>query len=589
MRELVGHTLLGRYRVASFLGRGGMAAVYRAWDNKRATFVALKLLNEDLAEDYVFLRRFTREAEALERLDHPNIVRYLGFERAPGTAFLVMEYVDGVTLRRHLHILERPLTLPEALGVLRPVCGALHYAHQIGVYHCDIKPANIFIERSGRIVVGDFGIAQLSESATVTFSTPGTPAYMAPEQCRGREDIDGRTDLYSLGITTFEMLTLDRPFRGESVSKTGSLGERVRSEQVHAAPPSPRSINPQIPEAVEAVILQALEKEPARRQQRVLEFYEAFQRAASAQAATIELVEKPETLEPVPPPPGPGTGTASPALKIGLAVTVGGLILAVVLVLALAGLSRLAIDPTAGLAAATREPVPDQPAQAAEADPTVEMAVESTAEPAVVPTAILPSLVPSDVYILYVLDASNSMMESVGSYSKLAIAQTGLAQHLYALDPTINTGLLVFGHRVRALEESPCGPANVEVLADPQAGSADRISSLLPGISAIGKSPLEEAINTSYGEFTFRSDRTNALIVIADGGDNCSGDPLRSISRRQEVGQRLPIYVIGLGVEGDDRELLAKIADETEGTYRSASDAGSIVSILEEYVQEIRR
>jgi serine/threonine protein kinase len=183
--DQVGRTLLKRYRVDEFLGRGGMAEVYRAWDAERSVSVALKVLNENLAGDYVFTRRFAREAHALELLQHPNIVRFFGFEEAEGLAFLVMEYVDGVTLRRQLRLMGSPLTFPEALAVLQPVCSALHYAHEMGVYHCDVKPANIFIERSGRVLLGDFGIARLSESATVTSSTTGTPAYMAPEQCRG--------------------------------------------------------------------------------------------------------------------------------------------------------------------------------------------------------------------------------------------------------------------------------------------------------------------------------------------------------------------------------------------------------------------
>jgi len=161
MPDLTGQTLKGRYRVDEAIGRGGMA------------------------KDYVLLRRFAREARVLELLQHPHIVRFFGFEETDKLAFLVMEYVDDLTLRRQLKLLGRPLSLPEALTVLQPVCSALHYAHQMGFFHCDVKPANIFIKRGGRVWLGDFGIARLSESATVTFSTPGTPACMAPEQCQG--------------------------------------------------------------------------------------------------------------------------------------------------------------------------------------------------------------------------------------------------------------------------------------------------------------------------------------------------------------------------------------------------------------------
>jgi serine/threonine protein kinase len=311
MSNLVRQTLLNRYRVNAFVGRGGMAEVYKAWDARRSVRVALKVLNEDLSEDYVFLRRFSREAQALELLQHPHVVRFFGFEESPGLAFLVMEYIDGVTLRRQLRLMGRPLTLPEALTVLQPVCSALHYAHTMGIYHCDVKPANIFIEHGGRVVLGDFGIAQLTESATVTFSTSGTPAYMSPEQCRG-EDLDAQTDIYSLGITTYEMLTLDRPFKGETEETTGSRGERVRWEQMHVPPPRPRSVNPGIPPAAEATVLRALEKEPDRRQQGALEFYRDLSRAVSVQP----VGRAPRIVEPVAPPPGPSQPPPPPLLPL---------------------------------------------------------------------------------------------------------------------------------------------------------------------------------------------------------------------------------------------------------------------------------
>jgi serine/threonine protein kinase len=317
MTDLVGQTLLERYRIDKFLGRGGMAEVYRAWDVKRSVYVALKVLNEDLSDDYVFLNRFSREARALELIQHPNIVRFFGFEESQDGAFLVMEYIDGTTLRRQLKLLKRPLSLPEALSVLQPVCSALHYAHQMGIYHCDVKPANIFIERGGRVVLGDFGIARLSESATVTFSTPGTPAYMAPEQCRG-EEVDARTDVYSLGVTTYEILTLDRPFKGETEGTTGSRGERVRWEQMNVPPLPPRRINPDISPVAEAAILRALEKEPQQRQQGGLAFYKEF--SADEQPVPFDEISWTEdqrrtTLQP----------PATPQKRMGLFAILGGI------------------------------------------------------------------------------------------------------------------------------------------------------------------------------------------------------------------------------------------------------------------------
>jgi tRNA A-37 threonylcarbamoyl transferase component Bud32 len=275
MEDLIGQTLLDRYYVEDFVGRGGMAEVYRARDLRRRITVALKFLREDMAEDEVFLRRFRREARVLETLQHPNIVRYYGFEETDNLHFLVVEFIDGEGLRKKLSRLARPLTLAQALAILEPVCNALHYAHAEGIYHCDIKPANIMIDRTGRVVVADFGIAKLAESATVTSSTTGTPAYMAPEQCRGQK-VDARTDIYALAITTFEMLTLDRPFTGEMATIQGAVSERIRWEQLKATPPSPRKYNPEIPEWAEQAILKALEKQRNRRFPSVLAFYDAL-------------------------------------------------------------------------------------------------------------------------------------------------------------------------------------------------------------------------------------------------------------------------------------------------------------------------
>lgn len=275
MEDLIGQTLLNRYYVEDFVGRGGMAEVYRARDTRRRITVALKFLREDMAEDEVFLRRFRREARVLETLQHPNIVRYYGFEENDNLHFLVAEFIQGEGLRKKLSQLARPLTLGQTLAVLEPVCNALHYAHAEGIMHCDIKPANIMIEKSGRVVVADFGIARLAESATLTSSSTGTPAYMAPEQCRGQK-VDARTDLYALAITAFEILTLDRPFTGEIATIQGAITERIRWEQLKATPPSPRKYNPEIPEWAERAILKALEKQRNRRFSTVLAFYDAL-------------------------------------------------------------------------------------------------------------------------------------------------------------------------------------------------------------------------------------------------------------------------------------------------------------------------
>jgi serine/threonine-protein kinase len=273
-----------------------------------------------------------------------------------------MEFVEGLTLRRYLRHLGRSLILPEVLYVVRPICGALHYAHQMGVYHCDVKPPNVFIERRGRVVLADFGVARLTESATVTFSTPGTPAYMSPEQCRG-EELDACTDIYSLGITTYEMLTLDRPFKGNTEETTGSRRERVRWEHMHLPPPPPRSVNPRVPPIAEAAILRALEKEPRRRQQGALDFYQELSSAGAVQPAN-SLPRIAELVSPAPsePPPSPppslssdqeeraGADRTLPAVGTGVAVV------GVVGVVLIVGLLALIFNLQAAQTSATPTP-----------------------------------------------------------------------------------------------------------------------------------------------------------------------------------------------------------------------------------------
>lgn len=271
MPRLEGQIVNGRYEVTAFLGRGGMADVYKAHDRETGHDVALKFLRDDLAEDRVFLRRFRREAQVLEQLRHPNIMAYYGFQESGDLAFIVVEYVDGETLRRKLRRLKSPLTTGRALSILKPVCEALEYAHSLNIYHCDIKPANIMIQNDGRVVLTDFGIARITGVATATSLAPGTPAYMAPEQCRGQE-VSAQTDIYSLAITLFEMITLERPFKGDTATIRGSANERIRWEQIRKPAPSPRMFNPDVPLTVARQIRVALSKKPSARHASAMAF-----------------------------------------------------------------------------------------------------------------------------------------------------------------------------------------------------------------------------------------------------------------------------------------------------------------------------
>ena len=187
MEAIIGQTIKGRYRVDALLGRGGMAEVYKVWDQERSVDIAMKVLRQDIAYDPVFLRRFQREAQSLSKLQHPNIVRFYGLEREKLLAFLLMEYVDGYSLQADILLAEgKPLPDKRILDVFNQVCSALSYAHKKNLVHCDIKPGNIMLEKNGeRVLLTDFGIARTIDATTSTLVGAGTPAYMPPEVDQG--------------------------------------------------------------------------------------------------------------------------------------------------------------------------------------------------------------------------------------------------------------------------------------------------------------------------------------------------------------------------------------------------------------------
>lgn len=265
MIPLLGKTLNKRYRIEEHIGRGGMAEVYRAFDQQRGVYLALKVLREDLAEDAVFIRRFEREAKTLAELQHPNIVRFYGFERSDGYVYMLMEYIEGKTLRKIISERSTPFSEKEALDILDPVCRALHFAHQSGRVHCDVKSANILIQENGHVYLTDFGIARGMDVATSTMVGIGTPAYMAPELIKG-EDPTAHTDIYALGIMIYEMVTAgERPFTGDRTPITGTTAEKIRWEHLKLAPIPPTRYNPKISPQMEYVILHCLSKEKEKR------------------------------------------------------------------------------------------------------------------------------------------------------------------------------------------------------------------------------------------------------------------------------------------------------------------------------------
>lgn len=250
---LVGKTW-ARYRIVSQLGRGGMAIVYKAYQPSLDRYVAIKFLLPQVVPNPTMIKRFKQEAKLSASLRHPYIVAVLDFGERQKIAYLVMEYVGGETLQTKLG---RPMDLARALRIAAQVASALDYAHSHGVIHRDVKPSNILLARDDWALLSDFGIAKALQSATALTQTGmfiGTPEYMAPEQGQGRE-VDARCDIYALGVVLFEMLAGRPPF-------TGDTPISVMLKHCTEPLPSPRELNPDIPEAVEEIVMTATAKEP---------------------------------------------------------------------------------------------------------------------------------------------------------------------------------------------------------------------------------------------------------------------------------------------------------------------------------------
>ena len=271
-----GSLLAGRYEIRQQLGSGGMGVVYRAFDRELKEPVAIKTLKPELLGDPTLLERFKQEIRLARRISHPNVVRTHDLGEADGTYFITMEFVEGTSLDE---LLKRRGSLPldVTLTIGRQLCRALEVAHFQGVVHRDIKPQNLVVDAKGFLKVMDFGIARLvegrqppGEGLTAEGSIIGTPEYMAPEQLMGQA-VDGRTDLYAAGVVLFECATGRRLFSGTSFAT-------LLLKQVQDAPPDPRTLVPDLPEAFAATVLKALAKRPEDRWQSAGEFSQALER-----------------------------------------------------------------------------------------------------------------------------------------------------------------------------------------------------------------------------------------------------------------------------------------------------------------------
>jgi hypothetical protein len=270
----------GRYRIERPLGEGGMATVYLAQDLKHHRPVAVKVFEAQVG-DPATAERFAREIETIAGLRHPNILPLHDSGQADGLMYFVMPFVDGGTLRDHLRR-QGPLSLEAALRIAKEIAQALAYAHRRGIVHRDIKPANVMMD-SGHAVVSDFGVALLAAGSsqdrlTKTGASPGTPAYMSPEQLDDHGTVDSRSDLYSLGCVLYEMLAGDPPF-------TGSTVRAVISRKLVDPVPSLRSVRDSVPDGVERLTLQTLERTPADRPRSAADLAERLARLESEASA----------------------------------------------------------------------------------------------------------------------------------------------------------------------------------------------------------------------------------------------------------------------------------------------------------------
>lgn len=291
MENYVGKRLDGRYEIMEVVGVGGMAVVYKAYDNIDGRIVAVKILKDEYISNEDFRRRFKNESKAIAVLSHPNIVKVYDVSYGDLLQYIVMEYVDGITLKKYIEQ-EGMVEPKEALYFVTQILRALQHAHDNGIVHRDVKPQNIMLISDGTIKVTDFGIARMSRSETKTMSGEaiGSVHYISPEQVKGSVT-DARSDIYSVGVVLYEMLTGKLPFDSNNTAQLILM-------QIQKAPVMPRTINPNIPVGLEQIIIKAMQKNPNDRYQTSAEMLadiEKFKRNPNIKFDYSYLIDKTST------------------------------------------------------------------------------------------------------------------------------------------------------------------------------------------------------------------------------------------------------------------------------------------------------
>lgn len=539
MTNLIGQTI-GQYRILEQIGRGGMATVYKAFQPSMERNVAIKVLPQQLAEDPTFIERFRQEAKAIAQLEHPHILPVYDYGEEKGLTYMVMRYLDSGTLTARLR--KRP-DVAEVVRLLSQVAEALDYTHSRGIVHRDIKPANVLIDSRGQTLLTDFGIAKLVEGTQglTGHGIVGTPAYMSPEQAQGLP-VDGRSDIYSLGVILYEALVGQPPFEAETPVA-------VLLKHVHAPLPLPREIKSEISEAMEQVILKAMAKDPADRYQTASEMAQAMQAALTSAGQGLTQVSQTPAARPDLPPAGqtPAATMQSPTpapLQGGKSDRLAGgafgwiILFGLVLIAASAGIY----------------------------------------------TWLRPA--PSLATWQFVIDASAGMAEAIEGQPKIDIARAALDKELRILPGNVNAGLRVFGGQESGLD--PC--QDTKLLVEPVAGRSERIISALAGITPQGEAPLTEAIVQAISDFDLSRDTKNSLIIITGGLDSCEAEAvsqLETLSRR--LGIEVDLHLIGLGVEDPvETEQLQELAQAADGDYYAADNEEEIGQVLRDQISIVQ-
>ena len=284
MDNLIGKRLDGRYSIESLVGVGGMANVYRGTDLKTGNQIAVKVLKDEFLDNEELVRRFKNESKAISILSHPNIVKVYDVSVTDKLQYIVMEYVDGITLKEYLKQRGGALTWKETVHFATQILSALQHAHSKGIVHRDIKPQNVLIHADGHVKVSDFGIARMTNAFTISKgdTVVGSVHYSSPEQATGSV-VEATSDIYSTGVVLYEMLTGRVPFVGDTPVA-------VAMQHVQDPPPPITDFAPETPPAVVAVVMKALEKNPKNRFQSAREMADALMKAKDGKLDPASVV-----------------------------------------------------------------------------------------------------------------------------------------------------------------------------------------------------------------------------------------------------------------------------------------------------------